>query len=302
MALISATITISTIGVDAGPFTVSDGLGNTYTNVSRASLLSGYTNDFDDAATDITVTSTGVCTNDIVIPFSPPPKMVPINLEIPDGIFYTSCLPQPDGWATDVYMIVNGNIELTDSGSKTILVPEGSNVFVDMWVDDGYYVYNPGAAYNDCGKSVAPYLTASVNGTDTLIDGTAIEQGPTPGSATPYNSAASYSFIANFGTTYLMKGYVKDVTSPVPPPTFTQLSLLYAICNYNPGTSGTTDADVYISDAVVAGGSPYIATGVQLYLSDGSNLNDAVSIADEYGVIYNISSTGLVGTPTGTTC
>ena len=80
MALRNATVTINTIGAAAGPFTVTDSVGQTYTNVSKASLLAGYTNIFDDTAAAITVTSTGVCTNNLVIPIvlpSPTPTPTP---------------------------------------------------------------------------------------------------------------------------------------------------------------------------------------------------------------------------------
>jgi hypothetical protein len=77
MALVSVIITVTTIGADAGPFTVSDGLGNTYSGVTRSMLLAGYLNQFDDTATNITVTSTGVCTNSLSIPFSVPVSPTP---------------------------------------------------------------------------------------------------------------------------------------------------------------------------------------------------------------------------------
>ena len=80
MAIRNATVTITTIGAAAGPFTVTDGLGQTYTNVPRSELLSGYTNPFDDNATNITVTSTGACTSQLVIPVilpSPTPTPTP---------------------------------------------------------------------------------------------------------------------------------------------------------------------------------------------------------------------------------
>lgn len=69
MPTIPVNINISTIGVDAGPFTVSDNvLGVLATNVPRTSLLGNYIVNADTTATQITVTSTGNCTNSLIIP------------------------------------------------------------------------------------------------------------------------------------------------------------------------------------------------------------------------------------------
>lgn len=96
MALRNATVTINTIGLSAGPFTVTDSVGQTYTNVSRADLLAGYTNVFDDTAAAITVTSTGACTNSLVIPIilpSPtptptatPPPYVAVSVKLSNSL------------------------------------------------------------------------------------------------------------------------------------------------------------------------------------------------------------------------
>jgi len=291
MALISCTVTITTIGADAGPFTVDDGLGNTYTNVSRASLLAGYVNSFDTMASQITVTSTGVCTNNLVIPFTPPPVLVPINLEqFTNGIFYTSCAPDPDGWVSDVYITVNGNIELTDAGTKTVFVTEGSSVSVDVWVDDGFYNYDPGAAYYDCGKSVAAFMTASVSGVETLIDGAPITQGPTKGSATPFNAAANYSFIADSTQTYYFGGYAKEVTVPSGDSVAVRLGTTTNICG----------APTRIRK--IAGGA--IATAAILYLADGTTPVTGYNyVCDTSGVIFEIDPvTGQIGITTGDVC
>jgi hypothetical protein len=80
MALRNATVTINTIGAAAGPFTVTDSVGQTYTNITRSQLLGGYQAIFDDTAAAITVTSTGACTSQLVIPIvlpSPTPTPTP---------------------------------------------------------------------------------------------------------------------------------------------------------------------------------------------------------------------------------
>lgn len=77
------TITISTIGTDCGPFTITDNIvGTIASGVTRSNLLSGYTVDADDSASSVTVTSTGVCAgtnlnigiDDIVCPPPPSPE------------------------------------------------------------------------------------------------------------------------------------------------------------------------------------------------------------------------------------
>jgi hypothetical protein len=107
--------------------------------------------------------------------------------------------------------------------------------------------------------------------------------------------------------------------SPAPPPTTTtttttstttttttealvQLITLYTPCSYNPGTSGTTSSDLYVLQSVADAGAPYLGTGIQLYLSNRSGLTNATSIADSLGSIYNIGTSGIIGSNTGTNC
>lgn len=69
MPTISVYVNLSTIGTDAGPFTISDNVsGVLVTGVSRVSLLANVEVNADTTATEITVTSTGLCTNSIIIP------------------------------------------------------------------------------------------------------------------------------------------------------------------------------------------------------------------------------------------
>jgi hypothetical protein len=61
-----ATVSLSSIGTSAGPFTISDNvLGIIATGVTRAQLLAGFNVNTDVNSTQITVTSTGVCTDSI---------------------------------------------------------------------------------------------------------------------------------------------------------------------------------------------------------------------------------------------
>lgn len=64
MSLVNITITIDTLGSDAGPFDITDNLGNTIaTGVTASQLLAGYQTTVDDTVTSITACSTGTCTN-----------------------------------------------------------------------------------------------------------------------------------------------------------------------------------------------------------------------------------------------
>lgn len=73
MALKSITVTLSSIGVSAGPFNIADNiLGVVAMNVSRASLLAGYTLNVDSSATVVNVISVGACTNSISINLATP--------------------------------------------------------------------------------------------------------------------------------------------------------------------------------------------------------------------------------------
>jgi hypothetical protein len=81
---ITVNIQVSTIGTDAGPFTINDGFTNVATNVSRLSLLGGIQVSANDTATQITITSNGNCINAITIPIdshpcevTPPPPPPP---------------------------------------------------------------------------------------------------------------------------------------------------------------------------------------------------------------------------------
>ena len=68
-----ATVTISSIGTDAGPFSISDNvLGVIASGVTRAELLAGYVVSTDVNSTVINVQSTGVCTTSINIPLPTP--------------------------------------------------------------------------------------------------------------------------------------------------------------------------------------------------------------------------------------
>jgi len=77
---ITATITLTSAGTDTGPFDLysnTDAYGTAFaTNISRASLLAGYTTSaIPDATVTVRVKSTGTCTNyiDLEVPAIPTP-------------------------------------------------------------------------------------------------------------------------------------------------------------------------------------------------------------------------------------
>lgn len=73
MALKSITVTLSSIGVSAGPFNISDNvLGTVAMNVSRAQLLAGHIVNVDTTATVVTVKSVGTCTTSLNINLATP--------------------------------------------------------------------------------------------------------------------------------------------------------------------------------------------------------------------------------------
>jgi hypothetical protein len=72
MSLETITVTLSTIGTDAGPFIVKDEFINSYSGVSRSTLLAGYSNVFNNETTKFEITSSGVCTNNYQIDITRP--------------------------------------------------------------------------------------------------------------------------------------------------------------------------------------------------------------------------------------
>ena len=66
-------IEATSIGGNAGPFTITDNLGNTIaTGVTRSQILAGYLATVNDAATSINLISSGICTNTTNISITPP--------------------------------------------------------------------------------------------------------------------------------------------------------------------------------------------------------------------------------------
>ena len=82
MATTPVTITVDTVGTDCGPFTITDDvLGTLASGVTRTNLIDGYVVNADETATEVTVTSGGVCSGtDLAIPINPtfcPPAPAP---------------------------------------------------------------------------------------------------------------------------------------------------------------------------------------------------------------------------------
>ena len=144
MPTIAVNINLSSIGTDAGPFTVSDNVsGVLATGIPRTSLLANYVVNADDTATQITVTSTGVCATTLTFPIDfhpcgeappppppPPPPPTPpeedckedvvINVTDTGYIKYYNCTT-----AETEYQFISslGNVTLTNCINTTTLIP-----------------------------------------------------------------------------------------------------------------------------------------------------------------------------------
>jgi hypothetical protein len=148
MPTVAVNINLSSIGTDAGPFTISDNVsGVLASGIPRTSLLANYVVNADDTATQITVTSTGVCTSTITIPIdfhpcgeAPPPPPTPptppppppppppedckenvvINVTDTGYIKYYNCTTEETEYQ---FISGTGNVTLTNCLNTTTLLP-----------------------------------------------------------------------------------------------------------------------------------------------------------------------------------
>jgi len=144
MPTIAVNINLSSIGTDAGPFTISDNVsGVLASGVPRTSLLANYVVNADTTATQITVTSTGVCTSTVNIPIdfhpcgeappapppTPPPPPPPpedckedvvINVTDTGYIKYYNCTTELTEYE---YISTLGNVTLTNCVNTTTIIP-----------------------------------------------------------------------------------------------------------------------------------------------------------------------------------
>lgn len=62
-------IQATSIGGNAGPFTITDNLGNNIaSNITRQQILDGYSATINDSASSVNLISSGTCTNTTIIP------------------------------------------------------------------------------------------------------------------------------------------------------------------------------------------------------------------------------------------
>ena len=144
MPTIAVNINLSSIGTDAGPFTISDNVsGVLATGIPRTSLLANYVVNADTTATQITVTSTGVCGSTLTIPIDfhpcgeapPPPPPTPptpppppedckedivINVTDTGYIKYYNCTTAETEYQ---FISTTGNVTLTNCINTTTLIP-----------------------------------------------------------------------------------------------------------------------------------------------------------------------------------
>ena len=84
MAVQTVLVTVSSIGTNAGPFTISDNvLGVLVTGVSAAQLLAGVFVNSDVTATSISVVSDAPCNTSLSIPIIYPPTPTPTQTQTP---------------------------------------------------------------------------------------------------------------------------------------------------------------------------------------------------------------------------
>jgi hypothetical protein len=84
MAVQTVLVTVSSIGTNAGPFTISDNvLGVLVTGVSAAQLLAGVFVNSDVTATSISVVSDAPCNTSLSIPIIYPPTPTPTQTKTP---------------------------------------------------------------------------------------------------------------------------------------------------------------------------------------------------------------------------
>jgi hypothetical protein len=97
MALQTILITVTTIGVDATLFTISDNVsGVIATNVTANNLLTGYTTQCDSTATLITVESNSPCSTTLEIPITAvTPTPTPTNTTTPTNTPTTTITSTP---------------------------------------------------------------------------------------------------------------------------------------------------------------------------------------------------------------
>jgi hypothetical protein len=84
MAVQTVLVTVSSIGTNAGPFTISDNvLGVLVTGISAAQLLAGVLVNSDVTATSILVVSDAPCNTSLSIPIIYPPTPTPTPTRTP---------------------------------------------------------------------------------------------------------------------------------------------------------------------------------------------------------------------------
>jgi hypothetical protein len=151
-------ISATSIGGNAGPFTITDSLSNTLASgITRSQILAGYTVlGVNNAATSITLTSSGTCTNATVIPIagiSPTPTPTP-----PANIIYWSFVRQISG--TLFTITKNGSTVVStsligDSGQfnhtpgDEIIATTNENVKSSDWTQTCAFIYGGSLIVSD---------------------------------------------------------------------------------------------------------------------------------------------------------
>jgi hypothetical protein len=168
------TISASSIGGNAGPFTITDNLSNTLaTGVTRNQILSGYTIlGVDNSATSVTLTSSGTCDNQTVI-----------NINNAGSITILGVRTSFSGAAGTLTIRVNGDIVIsrTTDGSTSVTCSPGDTVQATVTGNTSItirqlYVFSStrGVLFNetsDCGVASPTYTFTAQAGESLEIEG-----------------------------------------------------------------------------------------------------------------------------------
>jgi len=157
----NVTVTLdSNIGADLGPFTLAANTGSiSPTQATRQQLLDGLEVTVDEAATSVTVTSTGVCTNSVELTIQDIPIIIAAIYALQGG---TSCL----------------NGDPTSSFSNILWVPANWDGFRfnannKLVLDNGpLFAGSPTQYYNPTASNVSRSSNSITDSTLSFIDPT----------------------------------------------------------------------------------------------------------------------------------
>ena len=236
-----ATVTISSIGTDAGPFNISDNLlGVIASGVTRTQLLAGFNVNTDVNSTVITVASTGICTNTLDI-FLQTPTPSPTPTSGPTST------PSPTPTSTPVPTMFDANytgyLNICGQGGKVwtrLIGAPGSTVDIEVYGQHYVLSISGGSA------CISGRLSTTSLPQSTPPEGTLLTQ-----VAATVLSTNVPSFISDTSTT----------TITLPASGFQDLILVYRTTNLTSGFSnGSVRATIVSVNSVPVTNGDFIQT------------------------------------------